>query len=124
MTLLKSIVIILFLSIMSCCATKKDSNKTTQDPSKTAIKMNNTKMIEAGFLNATIVASNEVGDCPFTISVEDNNNNNALFDPINLDESFMKDGEKIWVKYFPLRMMNRCVKANPVKIVEIEKRVE
>jgi len=122
MTLLKSIVIILFLSIMSCCATKKDSNKTTQDTSKTAIKMNNTKMIEAGFLNATIVASNEVGDCPFTIRVEDNNN--ALFDPINLDESFMKDGEKIWVKYSPLRMMNRCVKANPVKIVEIEKRVE
>ena len=45
-----------------------------------------------------------------------------MLDPINLEESMKKDGLKVWVTYQGLRMMNRCEKANPVSIVEIEMR--
>ena len=45
-------------------------------------------------------------------------------DPINITEEFKKDGEKIWIKFGGLKMMNRCEKANPISIIEIQKRVE
>ena len=77
-------------------------------------------MMESGFSMATVVASKTEGDCPFTIKMEDG----TLFDPINLEDGFKKHDTKIWVKYSGLRMMNRCVKANPVRIDEIQKRVE
>ena len=83
--------------------------------------MTTQKMTEAGFAKATIVASDMEGDCPFTMSVE---GDTVLLDPINLEENYMKQGEKIWVKFTRLKMMNRCDKANPVRVEEIQKREE
>jgi hypothetical protein len=77
------------------------------------------KMSEDGFKKATVIYSNSEGDCPYTISVE---GETTLFDPINLDENFKTSQAKIWVKYHPLRMPNRCEKANPVEITEISER--
>jgi len=81
------------------------------------------KMIENGFKKGVIVASDKEGDCPFTIKLRDNDYSYYL-DPINLTEEFKKDGEKIWVKFAGLRMMNRCEKANPVSIIEMHVREE
>lgn len=77
-------------------------------------------MIEAGFVKGTINTSNE-NTCPFTIKVEAFE---YLLDPINLSEDFSSDGEKVWVKFTPLRMKNRCTIANPVNVIEIQKRAD
>ena len=80
-------------------------------------------MIEAGFIKGTIVTSKVEGDCPITIQVE--GKEDAYFlDPINLEENYKKDGEKVWFKFEGLRRKNRCNKANPISIIEIQKRVE
>jgi len=50
----------------------------------------------------------------------------AKFDPINISEDIYKsirnDGEKVYYKYRPLRMMNRCNVANPISLIDIKKR--
>ncbi len=74
---------------------------------------------ENGFKKATIVFSEVEGDCAYTLSVD---GESTLFDPINLGEEFKKSQTTIWVKYRPLRMPNRCDKANPVEITEISSR--
>ncbi len=121
MTLLKSLFLVLTVVLSTSCTGKKAVADATDNETETNQTMETQKMIDAGFLRASIVASDVEGDCPFTMSVEDNN---VLLDPINLDESYKKQGKKIWVKYTGLRMMNRCEKANPVRIEEIQKREE
>jgi hypothetical protein len=59
-------------------------------------------------------------DCSFITYVAGVDDN--LFDPINLDEKHMKYAKKIWTKYRPLRMKNRCYQANPMGIEEKQKR--
>lgn len=50
----------------------------------------------------------------------------AKFDPINISEEiykvFKEDNLKIYYKYGPLRMMNRCPDANPIQLTDIKKR--
>jgi hypothetical protein len=84
--------------------------------------MDTKKMMDLGYQKATTVASTVSGDCPFTLKME--GDNSYMLDPINLQEDYKQDGIKLWVKYTPLKMMNRCDKANPVNIVEIQKREE
>ena len=93
------------------------------DSSENTIQIDSKKMIEAGFIKGTIVTSEVEGDCPITIQVQGKETPYFL-DPINLDENFKKEGENIWFKFAGLRMMNRCNKANPISIIEIQKRVE
>ncbi len=85
-------------------------NETTADSNK---------MMADGFTMGTIVASNIEGDCPYVISSEIDGNK-VMYDPINLDDMYKKNGMKVWYKYNGLRMMNRCEKANPVNISEIQ----
>lgn len=123
MTILKTSLGLLFLFAMACDTTKTatsenqpaDTTMTTTDTSPTT-----KKMLAEGFIMGTIVASKEPGDCPYTIRVE--NDASYLLDPINLDEAYKKEGQKIWVKYAGLKMMNRCEKANPVNITDISRR--
>ncbi len=80
-------------------------------------------MIEEGFIKGTIISSKIEGDCPITIQVEGKEGSYFL-DPINLEDNYKNDGEKVWFKFAGLRRMNRCEKANPISIIEIQKRVE
>lgn len=80
---------------------------------------NSKKMMADGFTLGTVVASTVEGDCPYVISSEIDGNK-VLYDPINLDDTYKKDGMKVWYKYNGLRMMNRCEKANPVSLSEIQ----
>lgn len=79
------------------------------------------KMTEAGFMKGTIIYSSREGDCPYVIEVDDPNYNYML-DPVNLDENYKASGAKVWVKFAGMRMPNRCEKANPVNIIEIQTR--
>lgn len=79
-------------------------------------------MMEEGFLKGTIVYSEVENDCPYTIRVDAEEP--YFLDPVNLDGKYEVDGEKIWFKYTGLRRMNRCEKANPINITEMQKRGE
>ncbi|MBL4662789.1 MAG: hypothetical protein JKY22_04370 [Flavobacteriaceae bacterium] len=119
MKYLKPSFVLIALMLFSC-----NSKKTTADAMAESKKVEmHTKMTSNGYKMGTIIASKEEGDCPFVIQMEGEDQPYFL-DPINLDESFKKNGEKIWFTFGPLRMMNRCEKANPVSIIEIEKREE
>ncbi len=115
-----NISILLFSMLLFSCnstttSVSKDSENTNQMDSK--------KMIADGFTKGLIVTSKVEGDCPITIQIEGEERTYFL-DPINIEDPYKKDGEKIWFKYAGLRMMNRCLKANPISIIEIQKRVE
>lgn len=79
------------------------------------------QMQEAGFLMGTIKAEIDTA-CPFVIEV--GTENPYYLDPVDLEESYKSDGMKIWFKYRGLRRMNRCPKANPISVTEIQKRAE
>jgi len=121
MMFLKSSMIILFLAlILSCTSTKSTSEMPANDTSSTTAS----KMIEAGYQKATVVVSKIEGDCPVTLKLE---NTTTFLDPINLDDVdalFRIDGVNVWVTYMGLRRMNRCDKATPINISDIQKRTE
>ena len=120
MRYLKTSLVLFAFMILSSCTSKKTTTDAMTDTERTA---SNTKMMENGFKMGTIIASKLEGDCPYTIQLVDDNYSYYL-DPINLDEGFKKHGEKIWVKFGGLKMANRCEKANPISIIDIQKREE
>lgn len=119
MKILKTSLVFLILIATSCCTSSKTSKNETKNESQ-EMMANSKKMMAAGFTMGTIVASTKTGDCPYVISSEIGGNK-VLYDPINLDEMYKKDGMKVWYKYNGLRMMNRCDKANPVNVSEVQK---
>lgn len=123
MTILKSSLVLLLFVAISCNSTKNSTATSTSTSSnQNAETMNNSKMMmEDGYKMGTIVASKAEGDCPFTIRIEDGNPP-YLLDPQNLENMYKKEGEKVWVKFRGLRMMNRCTNANPIEITTIQKR--
>lgn len=124
MTFLKTLLIAVTVGLTaSCSSTKKGMSSDATDETKAVTNMaEDAKKMEAGFMKGTVIASKEEGDCPFVIQVEAEET--YFLDPINMDETFQKDGEKIWFTFSGLRMMNRCDKANPINLIEIEKRTE
>ena len=123
MKLIKTSLGILILSLMACCSSTKTTTGGDTQATTSEAKMAIEKMEAEGFLKGVIVASDADGDCAFVIKVE-NKEQTSMYDPINLDNAYMKDGVKVWFKYGGLRMMNRCEKASPISIVEIQKRGE
>jgi len=121
MTLLKSSFLLLSIFIISCCTSTKTA--TTSENSNN-VEVESKKMMEEGFKKGVIVTSTVEGDCPYTIKLIDDENYPYFLDPINITEEFKKDGEKVWLKFNGLKMMNRCDKANPISIEVIKKRLE
>lgn len=115
-----TLIVIAFVTLVSCSSTKTTTENVVQ---KETAAMDTQKMIENGYIKGTIVASSEENDCPFVIEVSGRQDNYYL-DPINLDETFKKDGVKVWFTYNGLKMMNRCEKASPISINDIQKRAE
>lgn len=111
--------------LLASCNSKKVATEATTDATAETktMSMNAKEMIKNGFTMGTIEESKAEGDCPFVIRIE-GEDKPYFYDPINLDESFKKHGEKIWFTFNGLRMMNRCERANPVSIVAIQKREE
>ncbi|MFK5982614.1 MAG: hypothetical protein QM499_06845 [Flavobacteriaceae bacterium] len=108
---------LLFLLILFSC---NSTNKSVSTTSGSETQVMSKKMIEDGFTNGTITISKKEGDCPITIKVVGKDGSYYL-DPINLSSDFQKEGKKVWFKYGGLRMMNRCDKASPISIIEIQK---
>jgi len=123
MIYLKTTIVLAAFVVFSCCSAKKTaSDNGTTDTTKNSEMT--TKMMANGYKMGTIVASKTEGDCPYVIEMKDDAGKPYYLDPINLEESYKKDGAKIWFTFAGLRMMNRCEKANPVNIIQMEKREE
>ncbi len=109
----------LVLVIVSCNSKKtmaEESAAKTEEMEK-----EKQAMLEKGFQMGTIVAGKDAKDCAFAIQVGDSESQYYL-DPINLDETYKSSGEKVWFTFRGLRMMNRCAKATPIEIIDIQKR--
>lgn len=119
MKILKTAFVLLVVIATSSCNSSKTSKNETKNNSN-AMMADSKTMMANGFTMGTIVASTVEGDCPYVISSEIDGNK-VLYDPINMEEMYMKDGMKIWYKFNGLRMMNRCDKANPVSLTEVQK---
>jgi hypothetical protein len=120
MTLFRTLSVLAIITLFSCNSGSKATNG--DGPNQEEIEMIAKKMKEAGFYSGTIIYSDKEGDCAYTIDV-DSEDYKYLLDPINLEERYQTDGAKIWFKFAGLKMMNRCEKANPVSIVEIQDRM-
>ena len=105
--------------LFSCNSTTPTISESTENTNQ----MDSKKMIEDGFTKGLIVTSIVEGDCPITIQVEGKEGPYFL-DPMNLEDNYKTNGEKVWFKFAGLRRMNRCIKANPISILEIQKRME
>ena len=116
MNALKISFIALTLCLVSCDSSKKTTAEATQEA-----EANAKIMIEKGFVMGTIVDTKNT-DCPYIINVEGDADNKVSFDPMNLEDSFKKDGAKIWFTYRPLRRQNRCNLGTPVTINTMQKR--
>ena len=123
MLLIKSSLTFFSVLLIACSSTNKATSEEKNVTNTKEIEMRTSEMLAAGFTKAEVVESKEEGDCPFTLKMK-NKDNVYYLDPINMTDEFKKHGEKVWVKYSGLRRMNRCIKANPVSINEIEKRIE
>jgi hypothetical protein len=119
MTMTNTIFAIATLFAVSCSSTTK-TMKNESDNTLSVNAPDDKKMMEAGYTKGTIVFSDEAGDCPYTIKVG-TKDQVMFFDPINLEQEFKADATAVWFKYGQLKMMNRCDKANPISITEIQK---
>ncbi|WP_151672928.1 hypothetical protein [Patiriisocius marinus] len=115
MKIFKIVMITLCVCLTVSCNSKKASSDSEISNMKTT--MTDTEMMDAGFLAGTIVASKADGDCPFVIKTD--GKESVMYDPINIEDAYKKDGMKVWFTFRGLRMMNRCTKANPVELVEM-----
>ena len=92
---------ILFIGVfVSCCSAKKEAG--------------------TNYSSGTIVHATVEGDCPYTIKVV-TGGYVVFYDPINLENNYMKDGLKVQFQFRPLKMKNRCDKANPISLSSIQK---
>lgn len=129
---LKTALIMFSFTILSCGTAEKRTQPTSTPETTTTVETIETtatttetidpqKMMAAGYLLGTIVYSDKEGDCPYTIQMPGDKMEFYYLDPINLEEKYKKDGQKVWIKFNGLRRMNRCDKATPAEITDIKK---
>lgn len=94
---------------------------TTTETNTDTDTMDPQKLKAEGYMLGTVVYSDKEDDCPYTIQMPGDKMEFYYLDPINLDEKYKKDGQKVWIKFNGLRTMNRCDKATPAEITTIKK---
>ncbi|WP_347373376.1 hypothetical protein [Aequorivita sp. Q41] len=125
--MLLKISLLAFSVVILSCGTTENQTITTAvstTPSETTTNtgsVNPEKMAQAGYLLGTVVYSDKEGDCEYTIQMPGDKMEYYYLDPINLEENYKKDGQKVWLKFAGLRRMNRCDKATPAEILDIKK---
>ncbi len=123
-----SIALILVFIFQSCNSTKKEIEADDTTPTTTTILKNaidkilDERMKKEGYSFGTVIFL-ENSDCSYVILDEISEVN---FDPVNFDSSefseFKKDDQKVYYKYRPLRMMNRCAEASPIALLSVRER--
>ena len=121
------IAFVIFSSMILSCGSTQNQSQNMETNSAAEIEA---KKVEAkakmaeGYLPGRIIYSDLADDCEYTIQLKDGEKDFYYVDPINLQENFRRNNQTIWVKFNGLRRMNRCEKAAPVEITDIENRDE
>lgn len=99
--------------------TETDSEKTMVDNSK---EMESKDLSSEGYSLGTVTYTKD-SKCSYIIVDE---KSGAKFDPINIDDkkyaSLKSNSTKVYYKYRPLRMMNRCDEAQPIELEDMQSR--
>lgn len=121
----KLLILNLLLVFTSCNSTKEKvqaENSPIINSKQSDYKTMDAEMINNGFKIGEIKYLKDK-ECAYIIIDEASN---AKFDPVNISDelyqSYKQDNQKIYFKYRPLRMMNRCTEANPISLIDIKKR--
>lgn len=121
------IAFVIFSSIILSCGVGQNQSQNVETNSPAEIeakKIDDKAKIAEGYLAGRIIYSELADDCEYTIQLKDGEKDFYYVDPINLNENYKRDGQTVWVKFAGLGRMNRCEKAAPVSIIEIENRDE
>lgn len=71
-----------------------------------------------GYIAATVI-NYEVDGCQWMIQLE----NGTKYEPQNMDESFRKDQQKVWIKYVEVKgAMTICMAGKVIKLTDIKQR--
>ena len=127
------------LTFLSCGSTEKKTQSSSTSEANTTISettsaettttetttnseaMDPQKLKAEGYALGTILYSDKEGDCPYTVQMAGDKAKSYYLDPVNLEEQYKKDGQKVWIKFNGLRRMNRCNNATPIEITAIKK---
>ncbi|WP_299761132.1 hypothetical protein [uncultured Dokdonia sp.] len=110
---MKTTLIVLGAAALLCFVSCKNTEEVTKDNIEE--KATEETFDSTGYTSGVIEYSQEKEDCEYTIKLKDG----LYYDPINLEDGYKKDGMTVYFKFSPLRMKNRCNKANPVSIKEM-----
>ena len=108
-----AVLAVVFGTAGSCKSTDTNENKTQQMVEEKA--SDEAVSIPEGYVEGVIVHNKDENDCEYTITTTQG----AKFDPINLEDTYKKEGIKVIFKFAGLRMPNRCLIANPIRIEDI-----
>ncbi len=109
------ILLALFATLaFAACTQQKEIPVATEQEARTAPTEATGKNGTIGVLHQ---ATTKEG-CPWTIRIKEVE---YLLDPTNLEEEFMVEGLRVRFDYQPLRMMNRCKEANPIRVLSMVK---
>lgn len=116
MKLIRSVVLVFICSLFLFCNSTKEPKMDYENG--VIVETRSDKQMKAeGYNLGTILYSEVEGECPYVIQLV--SDPNTMFDPIDLSEDHKVNGQKVWFTYNPLRMKNRCDKANPVSLEKI-----
>ncbi len=131
---LKAVLALYTLTLLGCGSTEKQTQTTSTSETNTTISettseeittnnetMDPKKLMAEGYILGTVIYSDKEDDCPYKIQMPGDKMEFYYLDPINLEEKFKKDGQKVWIKFNGLRRMNRCDNATPAEITAIKK---
>ena len=72
-------------------------------------------MTKKGFTKAVIVDRTGLDGCSFLIQTSDS----VIYEPINMEEKYKKDGLQIYIKFKRSRIATTCMNGQPIIISEI-----
>lgn len=120
-TMLTKTTTLLLISFALSCNTSKTSVASTST-NATETKTMDIDYSKEGYSMGTLTYHKD-SKCTYVITDE---KSGTKFDPVNINdkvyENFKVDGSKIYYKFRPLRMMNRCTEAQPIELEDIKKK--
>lgn len=113
-------VCIILFTLISTTSCDSNKNITSNDVIENkGIDLNESSMIEEGFVKAVVKDFSKEQKCSFLFVLE--KDNQILQPMIKLSNDFSRDNLKIWLKYRPIKPINpNCNKGIPIDIEKIK----
>ena len=117
--------IFLVILVFGCVGTKKKKDLSKEKETKTLVvdKTNSAPkntlkkdLEQLGYTIGRVIDKTKTSGCTFVIQVNDS----SVFEPVNLESRFKKDGLKIAFKYKKSRAMTTCMMGQTVVVSEVK----